>query len=91
MIKKQIKIKKSKDEAKMFANKFLLENSMLKSIIKTIEWQDDKLVFDSSLGHGYFLFLDNLVEIEIHLSMIGEIAAKQIEKTVDDEFLKLNQ
>lgn len=90
MIKKQIKIKQSKEETKAFVNKFLLENPILKSIIKSIEWQGDKLLFDSSLGHGYFLFLDQLVEVEIHLNMVGKLAANQIEKAVDDEFLKLN-
>jgi hypothetical protein len=47
-------------------------------------------LFDSQLGNGHFLFMDNLVEFEIHLSFLGGIAAKQLESTLDEEFLKLD-
>ena len=90
-LKRQIKTKKNKTEAKMFVNKTLLELPMLKSLIDNVEWEEDKLFFKSKLGNGFFIFHDNLIEFEIQLSFMGKLAAKQLENAIDEEFLKLNK
>jgi len=91
VLKKQIKTKKTKEEMKSFVNNKILTLPMLSSVVSKTEWQIDRLDFESTLGNGYFLFMENLVEIEIKLSFMGNIAKAQIEKAIDTEFLKLEE
>ncbi len=91
VLKKQIKTKKTKEEMKSFVNNKILTLPMLSSVVSKTEWQIDRLDFESTLGNGYFLFMENLVELEIKLSFMGNIAKAQIEKAIDTEFLKLEE
>jgi hypothetical protein len=91
VLKKQIKTKRTKEEMKAFVKDKILSLPMLSSVVSKTEWNIDRLDFKSSLGDGYFLFMENMVEIEIKLSFIGNIAKGQIEKTIDTEFLKLEE
>ena len=90
-IKRQIKTKRTKEEMKSFVKDKLLSLPMLSSVVSKMEWNIDRLDFESSLGNGYFLFMENLVEFEIQLSFLGNMAKGQIEKVIDTEFLKLEE
>ena len=91
VLKKQIKTKKTKEEMKSFVNDKILKLPILSSVVSKSEWNIDRLDFESKLGDGYFLFMENLVELEIKLSFMGNIAKAQIEKAIDTEFLKLEE
>ena len=91
VLKKQIKTKRTKEEMKIFTKEKILSLPMLSSVISKTEWNIDRLDFESSLGDGYFLFMENMVELEIKLSFIGNMAKGQIEKAIDTEFLKLEE
>ena len=91
VLKKQIKTKKSKEEMKLFVKEKILSIPMLSSVVSKTEWNIDRLNFESSLGDGYFLFMENMVEFEIKLSFIGNIAKGKIEQAIDSEFLKLEE
>ena len=88
--KKQIKTKKSKAELRQVIDKLLLDMPVLKSVVSRVEWQGDKLLFDSKLGNGNFIIYDNLVEFEIMLNIAGKMAVHQLEKYIDDGFEKLD-
>ncbi|MCL2039013.1 MAG: hypothetical protein FWG85_01125 [Bacteroidetes bacterium] len=91
VLKKQIKTKKTKEEMKSFVNDKILKLPILSSVVSKSEWNIDRLDIESKLGDGYFLFMENLVELEIKLSFMGNIAKAQIEKAIDTEFLKLEE
>lgn len=91
ILKKQIKTKRTKEEMKSFVNDKILKVPMLSSVISKTEWNIDRLDFESTLGNGYFLFMENMIEIEIKLSFMGNMAKAQIEKAIDTEFLKLEE
>ena len=91
LLKKQIKTKHNKETMKSFVKDKILSIPMLSSVVTKTEWNVDRLDFESSLGNGYFLFMENMVELEIKLSFIGNLAKGQIEKTIDTEFLKLEE
>ena len=91
VIKKTIKTKRTKEEMKSFVKDKILSIPMLSSVVTKTEWNIDRLDFESSLGDGYFLFMENMIEFEIKLSFLGNMARGQIEKTIDAEFLKLEE
>ena len=91
VIKKTIKTKRSKEEMKSFVKEKILSLPVLSSVVSKTEWNIDRLDFESSLGDGYFLFMENMVEFEIKLSFLGNMARGSIEKAIDTEFLKLEE
>jgi hypothetical protein len=91
ILKKQIKTKRSKEEMKSFVKEKILSVPMLSSVVSKTEWNIDRLDFESSLGNGYFLFMENMIEFEIKLSFIGNMAKGKIEQVIDAEFLKLEE
>ena len=91
VIKKQFKTKKSKETMKVFTKDKILSMPILSKVVNKTKWNIDRLDFESSLGDGYFLFMENLVEFEIKLSFLGNMAKGQIEKALDEEFLKLEE
>jgi len=88
--KKQFKTKYKKDEMRGFINKIMQEIPALKTVIEKIEWQGDSLIFISKIGDGFFVLEDYNVLVEINLNFFGSMAIKQIESTLDSEFMKLN-
>jgi hypothetical protein len=87
--KKQIKTKKTKEETKELIQKIFSDNSLLKSVVSSIEWEKDQLFFNSKIGNGFLIINDNLIEFQIELNFMGKIAYSQLDKVIDEEFAKL--
>lgn len=87
--KKQIKVKYSKQEIKDFINNTLLNNSILKTAIKQVEWEGDTLKFDSSIGDGYIAVGEQVVDVLINLNFMGSMMLPAIEQSFDEGFKKL--
>ena len=91
LIKRKIKTQRSKEEMKSFTKDKILSIPMLSSVVSKTEWNIDRLDFESAAGDGYFLFMENMVEFQIKLSFLGNMARGQIENAIDTEFLKLEE
>lgn len=90
VINKKFHTKASAGEMRHFIDTKVLVNPALKPMLDTVNWQGNTLHLTSKLGKGFIALQDNLVEVNIELNFIGNMAKNTIESTLDKEFKQLN-
>jgi hypothetical protein len=89
-IQKKFQTKSNATEMKSYISTKLLPNPALSSLLDSANWIDNTLYIQSKLGKGTITLRDYLIEVDIELTLFGQIAQKTIETTIDNEFKLLN-
>ncbi len=89
-INKKFKVKASITEMRHFIDTKLLPNPALGTLIDNAKWTGNTLFIQSKLGKGTIELFENLVEVNIDLNFLGNMARNTIEATLDKEFKQLN-
>ncbi|HRP01857.1 MAG TPA: hypothetical protein PLE30_04325 [Candidatus Kapabacteria bacterium] len=88
-INKKFETKATATEMKHYIDTTVLTNSVIKSVLEQASWSGNTLYASSKLGKGTIKLSDNLVEIDIELTLFGSFAKKSLEATLDKEFKRL--
>ena len=89
-IQQTIQTSKSAFEMRDYVETKILTRSELKLLITDYHWKGNTLYASGKLGNGTIELYDNSVVIDIELSIFGSAAKVQIEKTISEQFKKLN-
>lgn len=88
-LQKKFKTAYTSMEMKNWISVNILPHELLKQFVKRVEWQNNNLYIDSTIGSGYIKLIDYEIELDIELSVFGTMMSHSIETTFDKEFKKL--
>ncbi|MGB9702187.1 MAG: hypothetical protein ACPL1A_05585 [Candidatus Kapaibacteriota bacterium] len=88
-INKKFKTAYKADEMKNWVSVNILPHPLLGQFVNSTTWNGNSLFMDTKFGTGNIILNDYLVEVDFELNVIGSMASKTIEETLDKEFKKL--
>lgn len=88
-IHKKFETKKNALEMKQYIDETFLARKDIKALIDTAVWVGYTLHVTSKFGSGTLDARDNLVEVNIELSLFGRTAKKMLESTIEKNFKEL--
>ena len=90
-LKKRFETKASAIEMKRYIDTNFIPNPDFKPFVEKVEWLGNVLHVTSKYGKGTITIEDNLVDIDLNLSLLASMAKGKIESALDNEFKKFNQ